>query len=133
MGVQFNDYSQRYLMKARNEIERAITRGTIRVQREAVRLVTRNSGPIITLPGAPASAPGQPPHIRTGTLARSIEQETFRRGSDLIGRVGTNLNYGKFLEYGTVKMAPRPYLRPALASQRRTIVHELKVAGRRLK
>lgn len=29
-------------------------------------------------------------------------------------RVGTNVNYASFLEFGTVDMDPRPFLRPAI-------------------
>ena len=35
--------------------------------------------------------------------------------------VGTNVFYGPFVEFGTSKMKPRPYLRPAFNSSRETI------------
>ena len=43
--------------------------------------------------------------------------------------MGTNVNYGRFLEFGTVKMAPRPWLRPSLDMNRDTIVKEIRQAG----
>jgi hypothetical protein len=36
----------------------------------------------------------------------------------MVGKVGTNLKYGRYLELGTRKMKPRPYLRPALERNR---------------
>jgi len=54
------------------------------------------------------SAPGDYPSMRTGHLRRNVQQETDRER--LIARVGTNVLYGKFLEFGTRKMAARPWL-----------------------
>ena len=75
------------------------------------------AGPTKTHPEASASSPGQPPHRRTGTLARSITHEVTQDSA----RVGTNVKYGKFLETGTSKMAARPYLRPAVYKNRQQI------------
>ena len=58
-----------------------------------------------------ASAPGEAPARRFGTLNDSIQVEFI---SKCHRRVGTNLDYAKSLELGTKKMAARPYLRPAL-------------------
>jgi HK97 gp10 family phage protein len=58
------------------------------------------------------SEPMAPPNSDLGKLAQSIEQNI-----DLIhltGQVGTNLKYGAWLEFGTNKMAPRPWLYPAV-------------------
>lgn len=133
--VTVKDRSKAYLANAQNELERAIALGAIRVQREAQRLVGLRSGPIKSLPGAVPSAPGEPPHLRTGTLRRSIDHETLRLGNrEFVGRVGPTgaaAKYGTYLELGTRKMAPRPYLRPALDSQRKQIVAEIRRAGRR--
>jgi len=124
-GFSITDRTAEFMAVAETAVEEAITRGTIRVQAEAVRLVGQFSGPPL---GSP-SAPGEPPHVRTGTLRRSIGFETFRIGRMFVGRVGTNLKYGRWLEEGTSRMAPRPYLRPALDSQRNRIVEEIEAAG----
>jgi len=84
-----------------------------------------------------ASSPGSPPATDTGRLSGSIS--TNWTGSDMdrgrvdspadagdgIGRpvardaddfrvvVGTNVEYAPFDEFGTVKMGPRPFIRPA--------------------
>lgn len=60
------------------------------------------------------SSPGEPPRKRTGTLQKSIAHEIERRPGEVLARIGTKVGYGKFLEFGTRRMAARPYLRPAL-------------------
>ena len=47
----------------------------------------------------------------SGRLARSMSIETASDG--LTATVGTDLDYGTFLELGTQRMAARPWLRPA--------------------
>lgn len=59
------------------------------------------------------SAPGNPPYKQTGHLRRSIAWEVLQRPG-IIGRVGTNLKYGRYLELGTKRLKARPYLRPGL-------------------
>lgn len=49
--------------------------------------------------------------VKTGTLRRSIHS-VFSNGG-LTGVVGPSVNYGKFIEWGTRRMAARPYMRPA--------------------
>lgn len=83
------------------------------------------------------SKPGQFPAVDTAKLKGSISYHTSdgksggltspANGSDAVrppgrqlkgikvGVVGTNTKYGSFVEDGTSKMQPRPYLRPALS------------------
>lgn len=58
------------------------------------------------------SRPGEPPHKQTGQLRRSITQQPVT--GKLAQRVGTNIEYGRWLELGTANMAARPWLRRAL-------------------
>ena len=58
-----------------------------------------------------ASAPGQPPMTDTGRLVNSIE---FDKVGDLTATVGSKLAYATYLEYGTSRMAARPFFRPAV-------------------
>jgi hypothetical protein len=78
-----------------------------------------------------ASAPGRPPAVDMGLLRNSIAME--RLGPGLV-RVGTNVEYADDLELGTETIAPRPYMRTALAAIRAwwgpTLVARLKAAGR---
>lgn len=55
-----------------------------------------------------ASAPGQAPAIDTGFLASSIQ---IARESPLSSLVTAGAEYAVHLEYGTVRMAPRPFFR----------------------
>ncbi len=57
-----------------------------------------------------ASAPGEPPKTDTGRLVSEIKVDID--GDGLGGAVGTNLNYGEWLEFGTTQMAARPWLGP---------------------
>jgi len=120
------------LANATNAVERAITRSTIRVKAEVDRLLNLQSGPFKGNPTAVPSVPGEPPHKRWGTLGRSIEFETFRTADAFVGRVGTNLKYGLYLEIGTRTMRPRPYLRPAIDSQRSQIIADITKAGKEM-
>ena len=73
-----------------------------------------------------ASSTPNPPRIDTGRLANSIKA--------LVGKleafVGTNVNYGPHLEFGTRNIDPRPWLFPAFERQRRNFLNRLKEAMR---
>ena len=66
------------------------------------------------IPHHPSIA-GNPPAVDTGTLRRSITYKVNE--NEKVGRVGSTIKnppYGLYLEYGTSRMKPRPWLRPAL-------------------
>lgn len=64
------------------------------------------------------SVAGNPPAVDTGTLLQSITHSVDDDGKgNAIGYVGSilkNPDYPSFLEYGTSKMKPRPWLSTAL-------------------
>lgn len=63
------------------------------------------------------SLPGNPPAPDTGNLRNSIRYEVNGSGKSVCGIVGTTQKdppYGAYLEYGTSRMAPRPWLKPAM-------------------
>ncbi len=60
-----------------------------------------------------ASAPGEPPAQATGGLRGSIKTTVSGEDKKIVGRVGTDLEYGKELEFGSRKVAPRPWLYPS--------------------
>ena len=62
---------------------------------------TRTAGP---------SAPGEPPHVDTGTLRKSIFSEVH--GDEII--VGSTAKHSVYLEVGTSRMAARPFMKKSL-------------------
>ena len=73
------------------------------------------SGRVYRVPGTKktyqASAPGEAPAQQLGDLRKSVTGGLEKEGRNIIGYVGTGLDYGPMLEYGTSKMAARPWLR----------------------
>ncbi len=65
-----------------------------------------------------AAGPGEAPNTDTGRLVSSINTEIVDDGV----LVGTNLQYGKNLEFGTKKMDARPWLIPALTKKSNDII-----------
>lgn len=51
--------------------------------------------------------------VDTGALRSSITYETHLDRDSVWGEVGPTQDYGGFVELGTSKMAPQPYMRPA--------------------
>lgn len=123
----------------------AVKRGCFLVEGDAKKLMKPGSGNVYPRPGGKmhhASAAGQPPAVDTGRLRASISSNWNGSGMDrgnvdsqagsddgvgrpdkeLTGVVGTNVEYAGYLEMGTVKMGPRPYLRPALEKNRSKIL-----------
>lgn len=72
------------------------------------RTISKKAGSLIY--GANPSKPGEPPHVQTGRLRASVAYEV----AEQVARIGTNVIYGRHLELGTSKMAPRPWLRRML-------------------
>jgi len=64
-----------------------------------------------------ASAPGQYPASDTGRLASNVIFD-LPRGNRLRSTVGTNILYGEWLEFGTSRMAARPWLVPSVEKAR---------------
>ena len=73
-----------------------------------------------------ASAAGQAPAVDTGTLVRSIQAIKSIYGDGWL--VGTNIEYGKHLEFGTKNMAARPWLIPALEKHRKAVYTSIQKA-----
>ena len=71
------------------------------------------------------SLPGNAPAPDTGTLMRSIAHEIKQERDEVIGNVGSTLrnpDYPKFLEFGTSKMKPRPWLSTAIEKSQNFMV-----------
>ncbi len=61
-----------------------------------------------------SSKPGEPPRVRTGNLRASIKSAWDKQGTRSVAGPTLSAPYGKWLEFGTRRMAPRPYMQPAL-------------------
>jgi HK97 gp10 family phage protein len=72
-----------------------------------------------------ASAPGEYPMSDTGRLASNIIT-LLPSGSSIEGQVGTNIEYGTFLEFGTSRMAARPWLMPSFEKAKVDVAKEVK-------
>lgn len=94
-----------------------------------------------------SSFPGRPPAVDTGRLRDSITTNWTQSGRSIAPTgpraeltdgvyqppaepqrftvvVGTNVEYGKFLELGTRHIAPRPWLRPAFEKVKSQIMQQ---------
>lgn len=84
--------------------------------------VEYRSGNIIHHPSFPGNAPAPD----TGNLRASIHYTIENDANNCKGIVGTDVEYGKHLEFGTSKMAPRPWLKPSLNKNKSFIKEKLK-------
>jgi len=59
---------------------------------------------------------GRGPRVRTGRLRSSIAYEIVTEGVGLVGRYGTAVSYGYWLETGLRNGVTYPFLRPAMSA-----------------
>ena len=81
--------------------------GADMIRAEAHRLISEGS---VSGKGHVPSAPGQAPNRDTGHLQANLETTNPR---PLVAEVRSNADYAAALEFGTSRMAERPYMRPA--------------------
>jgi len=67
--------------------------------------------------GAKMKAP-----VDTGRLRSSITGEVRGVGADVVGVVGSNVEYAPYQEFGTSRMRAHPYLRPAFQEAKASIL-----------
>lgn len=60
-----------------------------------------------------ASAPGEPPASATGRLRLSIKTREWADARAIRGWAGSDLEKAVYLEFGTKKMLPRPFIKPS--------------------
>ncbi len=65
------------------------------------------------------SNPGNPPGVRSNRLKGSI---TSQKAGKLRRAVGTNVGYARHLEFGTSKMAARPFMDPGLEAAKKPML-----------
>lgn len=98
-------------------VDKVIKETTIAVHKTAVESISKKGSGItreLYLPKRThtASAPNNPPATDTGNLKRNLRWETV--AGQFTGKVISGADYSTYLEFGTVNMGQRPFMRPAL-------------------
>lgn len=115
------------------EVRKIINAGALAIHADATRSVLRGpkTGIVYTLYDPEghkrvhqASAPGEAPATDQGDLARGITIVTDEDGKG--ASIVSKADYSWFLEMGTVDMAARPFMMPALDKNTPEIVRRLK-------
>lgn len=112
---------EREIFKAvRGSLESVRSTALKKIMREPKtgRIYERGPGQNLS-PTHQASAPGEAPASDSGILAGSVKVVQPSRS---FGYVGTDRQYGFWLEYGTTRMQARPWLRPSLEENRERIL-----------
>ena len=89
-----------------------------RIAEDAIHSIRENSSSSPHIP----SLPGQAPNEEFGSLANNIE---VLETGPLHVTISSNIEYAAHLEFGTSKMAPRPYMAPALQRNKKTVVNRI--------
>lgn len=74
------------------------------------------------------SQAGQAPRKDSGNLRSNIEVKIYSSGKELGIQAGVfngKANYAKMLEYGTMRMKARPFLRPILSQYKQVLMQYL--------
>ncbi len=124
-GIRLVLQPKRLMARVGSRLEKNMDVATVFVRDEVKKKLNRGqptrtlrSGSVI---GLDPSTPGEPPKKITAQLQNAIRTKVVRRKNTIIGLVGTDLKKAKWLEFGTSKMKPRPFLRPTLSENRRKI------------
>lgn len=130
--VQLNPTALAYLLEDEDgPVGRDLERRCLNVEVEQKRLLSQHgTGRVYRRKGRvhQASAPGQPPAVDTGHLRATIGHQVHHDAAEgrLVGDVGSGANpaipgtkKAEWLEKGTRRMAPRPFLRPSLRAASR--------------
>jgi len=131
LGKRFGDLTPDIAKK----VKRAINLGAYAVERTAIKSIkSRSGGRRYRHKGKThiASRPHKPPNARDGHLDKNIIVTT---GQGIITKgyfalVRSRAKYSKSLEYGTKRMAPRPFMRKALQANIKSIVKNINDAKR---
>lgn len=133
-GFRVNWYGRAVNARVDAQVERNLDKASIMLESD-IKTSFGNSGVLGKRGGASKadrrrnrSKPGEPPHVDTGLLKRSVG---FVKPAPRKRWIGTGLGskdktgYAKFLEFGTRYMAPRPFLRPAFSRNRTRLARVL--------
>lgn len=107
MSVTIKSYHKEREAEINNRLQKGLERAGAIVERQAKINVSQTTGH---------------PQVQTGRLRASIIHVVNPGQVE----IGTNVYYGKYLEFGTSKMPPYPWLFPAVESKRGEIKEALK-------
>lgn len=108
------------LGKYKDQVERIISVGANEVRNTAVRNINAHGSSGRTYGTHTASAPFNYPNSDTGYLANNIYVDIDN--DNLGASVESRAEYSDYLEFGTSKMQPRPFMQPSLEENRRKII-----------
>jgi HK97 gp10 family phage protein len=91
--------------EVKSAFQKAVARGL-----EAVGLQAENNAKEEITKVVYNSPPAPSGYVRTGALRNSITHTTDADAA----YVGSNIEYAPYVEYGTSKMKPRPFIKPAV-------------------
>ncbi len=106
----------------RKEREKEILDGLQRGLEKAGLIVERQAKVNVTSPMPSGKSHS---YVDTNRLANSVTHEV----GDGYVEIGSNVVYGKYLEFGTSRMPPYPWLFPAVELNRSKIIDLLKKSG----
>lgn len=125
MGVKFRSNARHVKSDLRGGLRENVDAAAEHLRGAVMKKLLRGtrSGATYRVPGGvratyTASAPGEPPANRTGTLGNSFR--AISRGNNR-SLVGSSLVYARHLEIGTRRIKPRPYFRVTAREETQTI------------
>jgi HK97 gp10 family phage protein len=121
MQIKFtlDNHIPNFLDVVEGKVEKQLMLASKLLEAEIKKTLTgTRSGKLYRVPGTKkkyvASAPLQAPAVRLGHLRRQTQGFVEGRGYEAVGYVANPLEYSVYLEYGTNKMAIRPYFRKTM-------------------
>lgn len=113
-------------------MEVALKLSALEIRNEAIRSIQQGPATGAVYGNHQASAPGEKPATDTGVLVSSIQSGLVTKTRGTVEAVaGTDLDYGIHQEFGTQKMAARPWLGPAFEARKQSINARLLAAFKR--
>jgi hypothetical protein len=79
----------------------------------------------VSVPGPPASFPGEYPRKRTGKFKSSLKWSVDKGKKE--GYIWSESEVGKFLEIGTSRMKPRPWLSLIIKYMKKIAVNAMRI------
>lgn len=110
------------LTKIINQAENLVYDGSVYMAEEMKKSISSGAKSGRRYGSHTSSAPGQSPANWTGKLLKSIKVQKSKG----IAFVYITAKYAEFLEFGTSKMRPRPFIIPAFIKTKKMIQDKLK-------